>query len=127
MTSREEEALRATRLGTALADLGDDDEQASVDVDALKAEVERAWLTVRKQRLRALGDLVKQEAREGKVVQFDRAALRARLQQASSEDLNMPLTLAARGAAGGFDDEDLESLLEDLAELDRDAERSPER
>lgn len=86
--------------------------------DKILASLERAELTLRKQRLTDLRAQIDRERAEPTVVAFDADRMRAKLRKAAN-DPDMKMTLAARGGVSDGD-EDMEGLLEDLAELERD-------
>ena len=58
---------------------------------------------------------------DARVVPIDRARLRAQLQQAMSGDVDLRMTLAARGN----DDHDIDDLIDDLVELDHETGDRP--
>lgn len=101
--------------------LGSDD--LEVDAEAalvvVLADLERAELLLRKTRLKEIRSQIDVERAAAQVVSFDPIRMRERL-AAAANDLDVRMTLAARNAiADGGDD--LASLLEDMAELERDA------
>ena len=87
--------------------------------DKILASLERAELALRKRRLTDLRAQIDRERSESTVIAFDAERMRAKLREAAN-DPDMKMTLAARsGVSDG--DEDMDGLLEDLAELERDA------
>lgn len=86
------------------------------------ADLERAELLLRKTRLREIRSQIDTERATVQVMPFNPIRMRERLAAANDPDVRM--TLAARNAiADGGDD--LDSLLEDIAELERDAGADP--
>ncbi|MFL0413640.1 hypothetical protein [Sphingomonas sp. 179-A 2A2 NHS] len=87
--------------------------------DRILASFERAELALRKARLVELRAQIDRERAGATVVTFDADRMRAKLKEAAN-DPDVKMTLAARGGVSDGD-EDMEGLLEDLAELERDA------
>ena len=88
--------------------------------DRILASLERAELALRKRRLTDLRAQIDRERAGSTVVAFDAERMRAKLREAAN-DPDMKMTLAARGGVSDGD-EDMDGLLEDLAELERDAQ-----
>jgi hypothetical protein len=88
------------------------------------ADLERAELLLRKTRLTEIRSQINEERATARVVSFDPGRMRQRL-AAAANDPNVRMTLAARNAISD-DGDDLDSLLEDMAELERDAGADPE-
>jgi hypothetical protein len=87
------------------------------------ADLERAELLLRKTRLREIRSQIDTERATVQVMPFNPIRMRERL-AAAANDPDVRMTLAARNAiADGGDD--LDSLLEDIAELERDAGADP--
>ena len=86
------------------------------EFDAVKAE-----LALRKSQLGEIRAQIDRERRESRIISVDADRMRAKL-QAAANDTGIKMTLAARNAVseGGADEE---GLLEDLAELERDADQ----
>lgn len=91
----------------------------AADGEALRRDIERAELLTRKSRLKALREEIDKERSTSRVVKFDSERMRAKLKAIGSAA--SPVTMAARSGKA-VDDDDLNSLLEDLAELEQDAE-----
>ncbi|WP_052507894.1 hypothetical protein [Sphingomonas hengshuiensis] len=87
-------------------------------LEALRKSLEGAELAIRKRRMTELRMQMNNERRISTVIEVDAVRMRAKL-KAAANDPDMKMTLAARNAVGGGDDEE-EGLLEDLAELERD-------
>ena len=87
--------------------------------DALVKSLDKAELALRKSHLVEIRAQIDRERREGGVINVDADRMRAKL-QAAANDTAMKMTLAARNAISDGDDDE-EGLLEDLAELERDA------
>jgi len=87
-------------------------------LEALRKSLEGAELAIRKRRMTELRMQIDNERRISTVIEVDAVRMRAKL-KAAANDPDMKMTLAARNAVGGGDDEE-EGLLEDLAELERD-------
>jgi hypothetical protein len=87
-------------------------------LEALRKSLEGAELAVRKYRMTELRTQIDNERRTSTVIEVDAVRMRAKL-KAAANDPDMKMTLAARNAVDGGDDEE-EGLLEDLAELERD-------
>lgn len=107
MNEPDEELLRLRRLDAFL--------EAGNDIDSLRAEIDRAALSVQKARLREVREMLDRQASDPVLVPFDRSKARAKLAALMAEDAAIPLTLAARGATPA----DIETLLDDLMELER--------
>ncbi len=107
MTEPDDELARIRLLDAFL--------ESDNDLDDFRFEVEQAMLMARKRRLRDVRALLDAGGRNDVVVPFDRARARARLAAMMAEGADTRLTLAARGASP----EDLDALLDDLAELER--------
>lgn len=97
------------------ADSGEIEEGA---LEALRKSLEGAELAIRKHRMTELRMQIDNERRISTVIEVDAVRMRAKL-KAAANDPDMKMTLAARNAVGGGNDEE-EGLLEDLAELERD-------
>lgn len=106
--------------------LGSDD--LAVDAEAALAvalaDLERAELLVRKMRLKEIRSQIDAERFTTRVVSFDPDRIRQRL-AAAANDPEIRMTLAARNAISDGS-EDLDSFLEDMAELEHDAGSDPE-
>ncbi|MBU0776507.1 MAG: hypothetical protein EPO45_11010 [Sphingobium sp.] len=87
-------------------------------LEALRRSLEGAELSIRKRRMTELRMQIDNERRISTVIEVDAVRMRAKL-KAAANDPDLKMTLAARNAVGGGDDEE-EGLLEDLAELERD-------
>ena len=87
-------------------------------LEALRRSLEGAELSIRKRRMTELRMQIDNERRISSVIEVDAVRMRAKL-KAAANDPDLKMTLAARNAVGGGDDEE-EGLLEDLAELERD-------
>ena len=99
---------------------GDDlDVDAEAALALVLADLERAELLLRKARLGEIRSQIDAERATAQVVSFDPGRMRQRL-AAAANDPNVRMTLAARNAISDGGD-DLDSLLEDMAELERDA------
>ena len=107
MTEPDDDLLRLRRL--------DDFLEAGNDIASLRAEIDRAALTVKKAQLREVRAMLDSRADDPVVVPFDRAKARTRLAGMMVEGVGTPLTLAARGASPA----EIDTLLDDLAELER--------
>ncbi|WP_336960943.1 hypothetical protein [Sphingobium aquiterrae] len=92
----------------------------AADGEALRRDIERAELLARKSRLKALREEIDKERSTSSVVQFDSERMRAKLKAIGSAAAS-PVTMAAR-SGNTVDDDDLNGLLEDLAELEQDSE-----
>jgi len=92
----------------------------AADGEAIRRDVERAELLARKSRLKALREEIDRERSTSRVIQFDSERMRAKLKAIGSAAVS-PVTMAARSGKA-VDDDDLNSLLEDLAELEQDSE-----
>lgn len=92
--------------------------------DRILASLDRAELALRKGRLADLRAQIDRERAGATVVPFDPERMRAKLREAAN-DSDMKMTLAARGGISDGDD-DMDGLLEDLAELERDAKEDGE-
>lgn len=105
-------------IESILAENAEETEEASEDdLTAVMNAMDRAEVTLRKGRLATLRKQIDQERAVPRVLNFDADRMRAKL-AAAANDRGFRMTLAARGAKS---DGDEESLLEDLAELERDA------
>lgn len=93
-----------------------DGEDVEPDLADLQAEIAQAQLAVKKANLRAIRAKLDAGA-EARVVSIDRARLRAQLRQAMSDDVDLRMTLAARGNDGHD--------IDDLAELDHETGDRP--
>ncbi|MEH3100590.1 hypothetical protein [Sphingomonas adhaesiva] len=89
-------------------------EDGEPDLADWHAELDAAELKVKKARLQDIRAMLDRDA-GASVVPIDRARLRAELQKAMAAGADTPLTLAARGTHP----EDLDALIDDLAELER--------
>jgi hypothetical protein len=87
-------------------------------VEAIRLSLDGAELALRKRRMSQIKAQIEVERRNPVVVHVDADRMRAKL-RAAANDPEMKMTLAARNAVDGGDDEE-EGLLEDLAELERD-------
>lgn len=99
-----------------------DDHSDEVEDGALETilkSLDKAALALRKSHLVEIRAQIDRERREGGVINVDADRMRAKL-QAAANDTTMKMTLAARNAISDGDDDE-EGLLEDLAELERDA------
>lgn len=99
-----------------------DDHSDEVEDGALETilkSLDKAELALRKSHLVEIRAQIDRERREGGVINVDADRMRAKL-QAAANDTTMKMTLAARNAISDGDDDE-EGLLEDLAELERDA------
>lgn len=94
------------------------EETGEDDLAAVLHALDRAEVALRKDRLATLRKQIDQERATPRVLTFDADRMRAKLASAAN-DPGFRMTLAARGAKS---DGDEESLLEDLAELERDAD-----
>lgn len=94
------------------------EETGEDDLAAVLHALDRAEVALRKGRLATLRMQIDQERAASRVLNFDTDRMRAKL-AAAANDPGFRMTLAARGAKS---DGDEESLLEDLAELERDAD-----
>lgn len=92
----------------------------AADGEALRRDIERAELLARKSRLKALREEIDKERSTSRVVQFDSERMRAKLKSIGNAAAS-PVTMAAR-SGNAVDDDDLNGLLEDLAELEQDSE-----
>lgn len=93
------------------------EETGEDDLTSVLHALDQAEVAFRKGRLATLRKQIDQERVTSRVLNFDRDRMRAKL-AAAANDPGFRMTLAARGAKS---DGDEESLLEDLAELERDA------
>lgn len=93
----------------------DDFLEAGNDIASLRAEIDRAALTVKKAQLREVRAMLDKCADDSVIVPFDRTKARARLATMMTRDADTPLTLAARGVSPA----EIDALLDDLAELER--------
>lgn len=89
-------------------------EDGEPDLDDWHVEVDAAELKVKKARLHEIRALLDRDTGSS-VIPIDRARARSQLQKALASVAAAPLTLAARGTHP----EDLEALIDDLAELER--------
>lgn len=99
-----------------------DDHSDEVEDGALETilkSLDKAELALRKSHLVEIRAQIDRERREGGVINVDADRMRTKL-QAAANDTAMKMTLAARNAISDGDDDE-EGLLEDLAELERDA------
>ncbi len=99
----------------------DSDEVEEGALEALLKSFDRAELALRKSRLVEIRAQIDRERKEGGVIHVDADLMRAKL-QAAANDPDIKMTLAARNAISDSDGDE-EGLLEDLAELERDADR----
>ena len=95
------------------------DEVEDGDLETILKSLDKAELALRKSHLVEIRAQIDRERREGGVINVDADRMRAKL-QAAANDTAMKMTLAARNAISDGDDDE-EGLLEDLAELERDA------
>jgi hypothetical protein len=93
------------------------EETGEDDLAAVLNAMDRAEVALRKGRLATLRKQIDQERAVPRVLNFDADRMRAKL-AAAAYDPGFRMTLAARSAKS---DGDEQSLLEDLAELERDA------
>lgn len=122
-----DDADRLSRLDDFMIEeiLAADDEAVDDGArDRILASLDRAELALRKGRLAELRAQINHERTGATVIPFDRDRMRAKLRDAAN-DPDMKMTLAARGGISDGD-EDMEGLLEDLAELERDAKENGE-
>jgi predicted RNA methylase len=91
------------------------------DLPDWRDEIDAAVLMARKALLHDIRAMLDKGAGSS-VVSIDRARLRAELHKAIAVDPDTPLTLAARG----IHPEDVEALVDDLAELERMITDQPE-
>ncbi|WP_066651908.1 MULTISPECIES: hypothetical protein [Sphingomonas] len=99
-----------------------DDHSDVVEDGALETilkSLDKAELALRKSHLVEIRAQIDRERRDGGVINVDAERMRAKL-QAAANDTAMKMTLAARNAISDGDDDEA-GLLEDLAELERDA------
>lgn len=96
----------------------DDVEEEVGALEALLKSLDGAELALRKSRLAVIRAQIDSERRNPIAVHVDAERMRAKL-RAAANDPDVKMTLAARNAVEGVDDEE-EGLLEDLAELERD-------
>jgi hypothetical protein len=122
---RIEEALVQSILDASESELREEIAAAGQDPDKCIAEfdalVDRAKAACAKQRLeRAKTEVAAWRSGKGKVVDFDREAVRARFENIRARDpeLASKMMMAARKGEG-ISDRDMEGWLEDLAKLDR--------
>lgn len=94
------------------------EETGEDDLTAVLNAVDRAEVALRKGRLATLRKQIDRERAVPRVLNFDADRMRAKL-AAAANDPGFRMTLAARSAKS---DGDEQSLLEDLAELERDAD-----
>ena len=94
------------------------EETGEDDLAAVLNAMDRAEVALRKGRLATLRKQIDQERAVPRVLNFDADRMRAKL-AAAANDPGFRMTLAARSAKS---DGDEQSLLEDLAELERDAD-----
>jgi len=105
-------------IESILAENAEETEETSEDdLTAVLNAMDRAEVALRKGRLATLRKQIDQERAVPRVLNFDADRMRVKL-AAAANDPGFRMTLAARGAKS---DGDEESLLEDLAELERDA------
>lgn len=96
----------------------DDDDIEEGAVEAMKKSLDGAELALRKRRMAQIRAEIDGERRNPVMIPVDADRMREKL-RAAANDPEMKMTLAARNAVEGGDDEE-EGLLEDLAELERD-------
>jgi hypothetical protein len=91
-------------------------------IEEAQRRLEQVKLAAGRQRFEEIRAEIERESASGGVVSFDRAKARAELKNiiANDSELRGKLTMAARNLDGNVDD-DVEGILEDLAELDADA------
>lgn len=92
--------------------------------EAIRKSLEGAELAMRKKHMAQIRAQIDGERRNPRVVHVDADRMRAKL-KAAANDPDMKMTLAARNAVEGGNDEE-EGLLEDLAELERDEDGEKE-
>jgi hypothetical protein len=92
--------------------------------EAIRKSLEGAELVLRKKHMAQIRAQIDGERRNPRVIHVDADRMRAKL-KAAANDPDMKMTLAARSAVEGGDDEE-EGLLEDLAELERDEDTEKE-
>lgn len=102
-----------------LADDSDEVEDGALEI--ILKSLDKAELALRKSHLVEIRAQIDRERREGGVISVDADRMRAKL-QAAANDMDIKMTLAARNAISDGDGDE-EGLLEDLAELERDAEQ----
>lgn len=122
---RIEDALVETILAASEAELREEMKARGEDPDKCLARIEEiiagAKAACAKRRFdRAKSELKDWRTLQGKVVQFDREAARARFEKIRSRDpeLASKMLMAARNGEG-LSDGDMEGLLDDLAKLER--------
>lgn len=103
-------------IESILAETADEAEMGEDDLSAVLNAMDRAEVALRKGRLVTLRNQIDQERTVPRVLNFDADRIRAKL-AAAANDPGFRITLAARSAKS---DGDEESLLEDIAELERD-------
>ncbi|SEI54733.1 hypothetical protein SAMN05518849_10127 [Sphingobium sp. AP50] len=96
----------------------DDVQEEAGALESLLKSLDGAELALRKSRLAAIRAQIDSERRNPIALHVDTDRMRAKL-RAAANDPDVKMTLAARNAVEGGDDEE-EGLLEDLAELERD-------
>ncbi|OQW42407.1 MAG: hypothetical protein A4S12_00710 [Proteobacteria bacterium SG_bin5] len=117
-----DDADRLSRLDDFMIEeilAGDDEGVPEGARDRVLASLDRAELSLRKARLAEIRAQIDRERSSATVIAFDADRMRAKLREAAN-DPDMKMTLAARGGISDGDD-DMDGLLEDLAELERDA------
>lgn len=92
--------------------------------EAIRKSLEGAELALRKMHMAQIRAQIDGERRNPRVVHVDADRMRVKL-KAAANDPDIKMTLAARNAVEGGDDEE-EGLLEDLAELERDEDAEKE-
>jgi ABC-type phosphate transport system auxiliary subunit len=109
-------------LEEIFSDDADDVEVGAIEM--MRKSLEGAELRLRKGRMAQIRAQIDDERRNPVVLNVDADRMRAKL-TAAANDPGMKMTLAARKAVEGGDDEE-EGLLEDLAELERDEDAEKE-
>nr|WP_166175721.1 hypothetical protein [Altererythrobacter segetis] len=97
----------------------DSDDADDGALERMLTSLDRAELALRKGRITEIRAQIDRERAGTTVIAFDADRMRAKL-KAAANDPQIKMTLAARGGVSDGDG-DLEGLLEDLAELERDA------
>ncbi|MES1975592.1 MAG: hypothetical protein V4472_24305 [Pseudomonadota bacterium] len=109
-------------LEEIFSDEADDVEDGALE--AVRKSLEGAELALRKRHMAQIRARIDGERRNPVVLHVDANRMRAKLTEAAN-DPDMKMTLAARNAMEGGDDEE-EGILEDLAELERDEDTENE-
>jgi hypothetical protein len=101
---------------------------SDAEIEEAQRRFEQAKLAAGRQRFEQIKRQIQKERASGTVVSIDHAKARAELMRilAHDSELRGKLTIAARNLDGSVD-EDVEGILEDLAELDADTNNSDEK